>query len=77
MKNKLLHTTVNFRYNNKPVKFDVNHNLAAYDESIEDAFINWSSRLDGSPSLLDFCRYVESKNPLFRCTPKFGREVTV
>jgi len=71
------HVTINFKYKGKPLRFDVLHNLSEYGESIESAFINWSERLSGKPSLIDFCRYVESKNPLFRCTPRFRKEVTV
>lgn len=74
---KLLHTTINFKYKGKNLKFDVEHNLTEQGHSIDSAFINWSARLIGNPSLLDFCIYVERKDPMFICQPKYRKEVTI
>lgn len=74
MKEELSYMTINFKYKGKPMKFDVLSNVP---ELIEAAFINWSVRLKGSPSLLDFCNYVESKNEgCIICHPKSRKEVS-
>lgn len=76
-KKPLLHTTITFKWNGKPLKFDVVSNIHEYGLEIESAFINWSVRIEGKPSLLDFCNYVESKDYNFIYHPKYRREVSI
>lgn len=71
------HFTIRFYYESRPMRFDVMSNVHHFGSDIESAFINWSARITEAPSLIDFCNYVESKDPNFKCTPKYRKEVRI
>lgn len=71
-KEELSHSTIKFKAHGKNHKFEVLSNVP---EFIEPAFVNGASRIEDEISLIDFCRYVESKDVTFICHPKSRREI--
>ena len=63
MSKKLIHSEIKFDYQFKQHSFHVVHNLEEFGLDIEAAFINWSVRFMGKPTIMKFCTYVINKDP--------------